>query len=156
MKYLSIVLCLMILLVGCGKKVDNTQNTKENTKVETNKDKEQNEKNEKNNEEAKEEVKTSSKDLGGFKGVKFETNLSDEEVQEEASAINAFLEDNGIEIINPQEVKNWSIEKNGDEVVSNSKDENQETKKIREIKVVYKIGEERTLKSIIVDGKNIK
>ena len=147
MKYLSIFLACLIILTGCGKKNDNKKENNNQTKIE-------NQTENKNNKETNTHEPASSS--AGFAEIKFDTNLTEEEVVDEASAVNAFLEDKNIEIINPATVESWSIQKENDTIISISKDKNEQTGKEREIEVEYKLAEERVLKSIKVDGQEVK
>lgn len=153
MKYLSIFLACLLILTGCGKNKNNNENKndKNNNKIENQVD---NEKNNKTEEVNTEEPASSS--AGGFAEIKFDTNLTEEEVVDEASAVNAFLEDKNIEIINPATVESWSIKKENDTIISISKDKNEQTGKEREIEMEYELGEERILKSLKVDGNEVK
>ena len=148
MKYLSIFLACLIILTGCGKKNDNKKENNNQTKIE-------NQTENKNNKETNTHEPASSS-AGGFAEIKFDTNLTEEEVVDEASAVNAFLEDKNIEIINPATVESWSIQKENDTIISISKDKNEQTGEEREIEVEYKLGEERVLKSIKVNGQDVK
>ena len=97
MKYLSLFLACLIILTGCGKKNDNKKENNNQTKID-------NQTENKNNKETNTHEPASSS-AGGFAEIKFDTNLTEEEVVDEASAVNAFLEDKNIEIINPATVE---------------------------------------------------